>query len=150
MNSGTDFPPFETIDVLELLPQRPPFVLIDSLLHFDMKRTQTALTVRPDNIFVSDGRFDPCGLIENMAQTCAARIGFANKYIFHRPILIGFIGAVRKLQILRSPRIGERLTTTIDVEEEIFNMTLASARVCAADELLAECTLKIALSEQSV
>lgn len=26
---------FEKIDILDLLPQRPPFVLIDRLVHFD-------------------------------------------------------------------------------------------------------------------
>ena len=45
----------ETIDVLTLLPQRPPFVMIDRLTHFDEVVTTTQLTVRPDNLFMEDG-----------------------------------------------------------------------------------------------
>ena len=63
-----------------LLPQQPPFVMIDTLCRFDEREVETVLTVRPDNVFVDadDGCLSVCGMVENMAQTCAARLGYIN------------------------------------------------------------------------
>ena len=68
----------EDITLKELIPQRPPFVMIDKLLSCDMVVTTTELEVREDNIFVADGRLTAEGLMENIAQTCAARMGYIN------------------------------------------------------------------------
>ena len=71
----------ETIDVQTLLPQRPPFIMIDRLIHFDEVVTTTQLEVRSDNLFIEDGVLNNCVLVENIAQTCAARMGYINQYI---------------------------------------------------------------------
>ena len=88
----------ETIDVLTLLPQRPPFVMIDRLIHFDEVVTTTQLEVRPDNLFMeADGLLNNCALVENIAQTCAARMGYINQYIYKERVRLGFIGSIKKL-----------------------------------------------------
>ncbi|MBQ0020708.1 MAG: pseudouridylate synthase [Bacteroidales bacterium] len=133
------------IDVLELLPQRPPFVMIDHLVHFDRILTQSELTVRRDNVFFDEGRLTASGLVENIAQTCAARMGYINM-MSAQPVMLGFIGAVRNLQVHRTPVEGEVLTTSITVKEEVFQMTLVDANVMVGDEILVECEMKIALS----
>jgi predicted hotdog family 3-hydroxylacyl-ACP dehydratase len=138
---------FDEINILDILPQRPPFVMIDALLHCDGERTETALRVRQENIFCDGGRLSESGLIENIAQTCAARMGYINKYIHRHAVKIGFIGAIRNLEILRLPREGERLTTRIDTVEEIFRMTLVNATVRAGRETLAACEMKIAITD---
>jgi hypothetical protein len=66
------------ISVNELLPQQPPFVMVDGLLHFDKVKTITRLLVKSDNIFVENGEFSASGVIENIAQTCAVRMGYIN------------------------------------------------------------------------
>ena len=72
----------ESIDVLTLLPQRPPFVMIDCLTHFDDVLTASRFQVKADNIFMGDdGVLNSCALAENIAQTCAARMGYINQYI---------------------------------------------------------------------
>ena len=76
------------IDVHELLPQQEPFIMIGSLVHFDKLLIITEMEVRESNIFVDDGYFSPSGLMENIAQTCAARIGFVNKYIYKSKLSI--------------------------------------------------------------
>ena len=62
--------------------------MISRLTHFDMVRTVTETEVSAQNIFVEEGRFSASGLIENIAQTCAARIGYVNKYILKKGIQI--------------------------------------------------------------
>ena len=140
----------KTINILELLPQRPPFIMVDKLLHFDEVRTNTCLTVRADNIFVDDDTMTAAGLIENIAQTCAVRLGYINRYIYKKDIKIGFIGAIKNLKIYRLPKLGEELFTSIVVEEEIFQMTLVNAEIKIGDDTLVSAVMKIAMSDMDV
>ena len=137
---------FRDIDIRALLPQQDPFIMIGCLVSFDMQETITETLVCKENIFVEDGHFTASGVIENMAQTCAARIGYINKYILKKDIQLGFIGAIRKLKLLRLPQIGEWITTIINVKEEVFGMILVSATVKTGNEIIAESEMKIALS----
>lgn len=135
------------IDIHELLPQQEPFVMVGRLVYFDMGRTVTETVVSDTNLLVEDGLFSASGVIENIAQTCAARIGYINKYILKKGIQLGFIGAIRNLRLHRLPEVGETIETTVLTLEEIFGMTLVSACVRIGEELIAESEMKIALSE---
>lgn len=137
------------IDIHLLLPQQEPFVMIGTLTGFDRTLTVTETVVSAGNIFVDDGQFTAAGLMENIAQTCAARIGYVNKFILKRGIQLGFIGAVRNMTVRRLPRVGERITTRVEVKEDVFGMTLADATVTAAGgEVLATTEMKIAVKNQ--
>ncbi|MDR1918373.1 MAG: pseudouridylate synthase [Tannerellaceae bacterium] len=137
---------FSEIDITDLLPQRHPFVMIDKLLDFDKERVQTSLQVRKENIFCDEGCLSESGLIENIAQTCAARMGYINKYICDESVKLGFIGSIRNMEILRLPQIGEVLTTEILIVEEIFQMTLVHAAVSIGEERIASCEMKISIT----
>lgn len=131
-------------DILTLLPQRPPMVMVDRLLHCDTVVTVTELTVRKDNIMVDDGRMSACGLIENIAQTCAARMGYIN-LSKGEEVRVGVIGALRDMEIHSLPPVGSRIETRIEVSDEVFGMTLAHAESRSGDTLLCSGTIKIAL-----
>ena len=135
------------IDVHSLLPQQEPFVMIGFLAHFDKTLTVTETEIKADNIFVDQGYFSASGLMENVAQTCAARIGYVNKYILKKDIQIGFIGAVRNFEVLGLPRVGDVITTRVEVKEEVFGMTLAEATVVCQDKVLVTTEMKIAVKE---
>lgn len=135
------------IDIHELLPQQEPFVMVDKLIHFEMEKTVTETMITTENIFTEDGEFSASGIIENIAQTCAVRIGYINKYILKKGIQLGFIGAVRNLRLYRLPKVGEVIHTTVLTIEEIFGMTLVKATVTSGNEILTESEMKIALSE---
>lgn len=138
---------FGKIDIHELLPQQEPFVMVGKLRHFDMEKTITTTKIVDSNILVEKGVFTASGIIENIAQTCAARIGYVNKYILKKGIQLGFIGAIRNLNLYRCPRVGEVIETSIITIEEIFGMTLVTATVKVGDEIIADSEMKIALSE---
>lgn len=138
---------FGKIDIHELLPQQEPFVMVGKLRHFDMEKTITTTKIVDSNIFVEKGVFTASGIIENIAQTCAARIGYVNKYILKKGIQLGFIGAIRNLNLYRCPRVGEVIETSIITIEEIFGMTLVTATIKVGDEIIAHSEMKIALSE---
>lgn len=135
-----------SVNVLDLIPQRPPFIMIDCLTHFDPVITSSRFTVCDNNLFFSEGRLLASGLIENIAQTCAARIGYINR-LSNEVIKLGFIGAVRNLKIYKTPLAGDTIYTTITVKEEVFQMTLVDAVVKLNDETIAEAEMKIALSD---
>ena len=134
------------VDIQELIPQRPPFVMVDRLLHFDRIVTTSEFAVREDNIFLEGDELQPEGLVENIAQTCAARIGYVN-LMNKESVRLGFIGAVRNLSIIRTPKIGETIETTITVKEEIFQMTLVDAEIRLNGSVIVNAEMKIALSD---
>ena len=136
----------EEIDILTLIPQRPPFVMVDRLLHFDTQTTITEFEVRADNIFVDDGKLSSEGLVENIAQTCAARMGYIS-LMSHTPVKVGVIGAISNMTINFLPQCGARLTTRIDLLEEVFQMTLVNAQVTVGEEVVASANMKIALTD---
>lgn len=133
------------IDIHELLPQREPFVMVGSLTYFDKVHTVTETVIEAENIFVDDGCFTASGLIENVAQTCAVRIGYVNKYILKKGIQIGYIGAMNNFEIKALPSVGDTITTTVEVVEEVFGMTLAVATVTLDSYVIAMTNMKIAV-----
>jgi predicted hotdog family 3-hydroxylacyl-ACP dehydratase len=137
------------IPILELLPQRPPFVMVDHLTDYSETQSSCCLTIRPDNIFLEKGCLAPSGIIEHIAQTCAARLGYYNCYILKTGVRLGFIGEVKDLNILRLPREGETIETTITVMQEIFDVTLVTAEVRVGTEVIVTTRLKIAQGEAS-
>jgi predicted hotdog family 3-hydroxylacyl-ACP dehydratase len=138
----------EDLSILDLLPQRPPFVMVDKLLHCDHEITKTAFTVREDNIFLHNGALSEAGLIENIAQSCAARAGNFSKNEGNGSVKIGFIGAIRNLEIVRLPKTDETMVTQINLVEEVFNMTLVNATVKIENEIIASGEMKISLTDK--
>lgn len=131
-------------DILELIPQRMPIVMVDEFLGIEENRSRTSLTVSGGNIFVDNGEFSECGLIEHIAQSAAARVG----YIFkckNQAIPIGYIGAVNDFVLVENPKIGDTITTTIEVIQEVFNITLIKALCVVNDREVASCKMKIFL-----
>lgn len=134
------------VDILDLLPQRPPFVMVDRLLSFEHNKVETELTIREDNVFVDNGHFSVSGMNENIAQTCAARMGYISLGNADN-VKLGFIGAIDSFKAYRTPLTGEVIHTVMEVIEEVFNVVMASATMYSGEEIIAESRLKIALSD---
>ena len=95
-------------DILAFIPQRPPFVMVDELLFVGGSTAITKFKITPDNIFMAGGQLTEPALVENIAQTAAARIGYiCNEK--KEPVPVGFIGAVQNLQIMALPGVGDEL-----------------------------------------
>lgn len=137
------------IGIRSLLPQRDPFVAVDCLVHYDDIEVVTETLVRADSLFTEDGRMTAAGLMENIAQSCAARIGFRTLYVLGLDkVDIGVIGALRNMEIHALPLAGQTLTTRVTVKEEAFGITLVEASVESEGQLLAEGEMKIALKNE--
>lgn len=121
--------------------------MVDRLLCCDDKAATTVLQVREDNLFCEGGVMAATGIIENIAQTCAARIGYQT-LSDGKAVKIGVIGAISKMSINELPKVGDTITTHIEIEEEVFGMTLVRAEVKKEGIVIAETSMKIALTDE--
>ena len=131
-------------NIIELIPQRAPIVMVEEFLGIEESVSRSCLTILADNIFVDNGELSECGLIEHIAQSAAARVG----YIFkskNQPIPLGYIGSVNNFELKAKAKVGERVFTTIEVLQEVFNITLIQARCYVEDVEIASCKMKIFL-----
>jgi len=129
-------------DILSLIPQKPPFIMIDKLLYSNETVTRASFLVKEENIFVETGEFCEAGLMENIAQTAAAGAGYIAR-LENKPVSAGYIGAVKNLEIKVLPKINDELITEIKIETRVFEFMLISARVCCKGELVAACEMRI-------
>ena len=129
-------------NIQALIPQRPPFVMIDKLLYSGETFTRTSFRITEGNIFLETGEFCEAGLMENIAQTAAARAGYISR-LENKPVSVGYIVAVKNLEILVLPKINDELITEIKIENQVFDFILLSGRVYCKDKLVATCEMKI-------
>jgi len=133
-------------NVLNYIPQRLPIVMIDTLVRAEGAVTETSLTIQQDTLFVKDSVFHEPGLIENIAQTAAAGVGYACA-VTNTSVPVGFIGAIKNLTIQYLPKVGDTLHTRVEVLEEIFDMTLIKGESFVGTTLAASCEMKIVLKK---
>lgn len=131
-----------TDNITEYIPQRTPIVMIGGILEVKDNVTRTGLHIAADNLFVEEGKLMPPGLLENMAQTAAARIGYIAQQE-NTPVPIGFIGAVKDFEVFELPPAESFIETTTTIESQVFNATSVKAKVTLNGKVMAQCELKI-------
>jgi predicted hotdog family 3-hydroxylacyl-ACP dehydratase len=126
--------------------------MVDRLVFYDDVTATTVFEIKEDNLFCHGGAMEEAALIENIAQTCAAHTGYRAKMQSGRDeeIKIGYLGMIKDLKIMRKARVGEILFTTIGIKAEIFSTTLAQAKIRVDNETIAECEMKIFLTDKTV
>ena len=133
-------------NILSLIPQRAPFVMVDKLLYADETSAITNFLINEKNIFVVNGKFREAGLVENMAQTAAAHAGHISSTQKKIPA-IGYIGDVKNLEIVELPEIDDELETEIKIENQIFEVTIITGKITCKKKLIASCEMKIFISQ---
>ncbi len=133
------------INVETLLPQRRPFIFIDKLVECTQDFAKTVFNIKPDNILVIDNVLSEAGLMENIAQTCAARIGYLNRK-GGKGVSIGVIGSVKNFEIKMLPAANQTIETHIKVLNVFASITMVEAIVKLNDEIIATGEMKV--SEQ--
>lgn len=135
-------------DILAFIPQRPPFVMIDTVLGATDTVSQASFTIPEGYLFVENGRFTEPGIVEHMAQAAAAGTGYKAS-MEHRPAPVGFIGALKGLQIQRLPFVGETMNTTIQFVHQVLNAHIVQATTRIGEDTIATCELKIFLQTET-
>ncbi len=123
-------------NITDFIPQRKPIVMIDDLLEASDLHSVTSLQIRRDNFFVEGEKLAEPGLVENIAQTAAAQVGYQCS-IKKIPVPLGYIAAVKNLTISKLPVVDSRITTSIRIVNQVMDVTLAEGIV--VDEQGREC-----------
>lgn len=139
--------PISDLSMDLLLPQQPPFRFVDSLESYTEQETVVSLTVGGGHMLMDGDTLSAAGLLEHMAQASAVRAGYRS-YLLGEELRIGYIGQVRKYQINRLPRRGERLETTVTLVQDFFLISLVDVTVRCGEEVLASASLKSATQEE--
>lgn len=137
-------------NILELIPQRYPMVMLDCLVSCNKKQVVSQLTIRQDNLFLNKHGLTSAGMMEAMAQTAAARTGFLMKNQpggANKKIPVGVIGSIKNFRLNFQPLIGSVIVTTVSIEHEVLQATVVKGKVEMNGELAAESDLQIFLTE---
>jgi predicted hotdog family 3-hydroxylacyl-ACP dehydratase len=132
--------------ILDLIPQRPPMVMVDHVTSYEPGRIETEFAIGPSNLFVYEGMFTESGMLENIAQTAAAMVGI-DAQRRNVPVPLGFIGGISKVKVNGYAQLGDSVTTRVEVLQEVFHVTLVRARCMKSEQVLLECEMKIAIQQ---
>ncbi len=131
--------------VQNLIPQKYPFVMVDKLFYFSENKLVSGFSPSNDNIFSFQSFFTTSGLIENMAQTVALFTGY-QYYLKNEEAPTGYIGAIKKVEIIELPEVGEELVTTVNILHEIMGVTLVNSKVECNGKIIASSEMKTVLA----
>ncbi|MCQ2350726.1 MAG: hypothetical protein MJ003_02005 [Paludibacteraceae bacterium] len=139
-------PLFVGEQIKELIPQRSPIMMVDTLYESTSEEAITGLTIKEDNLFCKNGKFTEPGLIEHIAQSASAFAGYQAR-IEGKPAPIGYIGEIKKFHLISFPKTGSSLTTHIKVMGIVGNVTLLQAETTCKNETVCTTGLKIAIED---
>ncbi|WP_340115069.1 hypothetical protein [Maribellus mangrovi] len=131
----------------ELIPQRAPFILVDKLIEFDKQCFKSKFYLSPDHYFARDKVFAAEGLIENMAQTAAAGVGYEYRQAA-KDIKIGYIGAIQKVAINELPLLLTTITTVVTRTNTVMNVEIVKCEVFNKNgRLIASSEMKVFINQ---
>src|SRR5450432_2960623 len=139
---------FEIQNASELIPQKPPFVLVDKLLFVDANTSLCSFVIPEGNIFMKNGYYSTPGMVESMAQTAAAGTGYLFKNE-NKNVPVGYIGSVQKLEVMDWPPVNAEITMEIRLFTNIMQVSLVSGLVKYAGRIMASCEMKIFVNSLS-
>jgi predicted hotdog family 3-hydroxylacyl-ACP dehydratase len=132
--------------ITDLIPQRPPMVMIDRLVHAEEKSAEGRLYITGSNIFCHNGYLQEAGMVEFIAQTAAAWKGFEQLSIGQK-VRLGFIGAIKNLVTHSLPAIDTEIISEVIKDGELLGYTIISGRVLQGGNTLAQCEMRIKLGQ---
>lgn len=128
-----------------LIPQKFPFVMVDKLISFSENFITSGFTIEETNIFTKDGIFQEAGLIEHMAQSVALYTGY-QFYLKNEPAPMGYIGAIKSLDIFKLPKVNDNIITKVNVLQEFSGVTLVEISVYLNEVEIANGQMKTVLA----
>ena len=133
-------------DISHLIPQKKPFVMVHSLTAFSAENVISTFKITQENLFISNGVFLEFGLIENMAQTVALHTGY-DYFLKGLQAPTGYIGAIKKTEILKLPKLNEEITTEAKILHEFMGVTLVDIIVYSSlKEKIASAQMKTVIA----
>lgn len=122
--------------------------MVDALVECNEAGSCTTFLVTADNILVNDGKLTEAGLTENIAQTAAAGTGYKHQ-LLKEAVPVGYIGAIKNLEVFDLPDVGDTLETTVSIQNKVFDVTIIAGTVKCNGKLIAQCEMKIFINNNN-
>ncbi|MCJ7467118.1 MAG: ABC transporter permease [Maribacter sp.] len=143
------------IDIKNFLPHRAPMLMVDNIISIDAVSVTAEFNIGTDCIFLENEQLTETGLIENAAQACSAIVG--QSYFEVDDLegkgnkIIGYISAIKKVEILQLPRVDETLITKAKLisryDTDQMSICTIAGSTFRNDELIVDCTLNFLIHE---
>ncbi len=129
-------------DITQLVPHRPPMLLIDRLLADDAEFVRIEAIIKPGSFFLTEHGMPAWVGVELMAQTVASWAGLRSVQ-GGKPVMLGFLLGTRRYECTRPffP-VGARLE--IEARQELVadnGLAVFACRILFEGELLASAQL---------
>lgn len=135
--------------ILKLIPQRPPFVLVDKIYLHSEKEILSGFTVPEKHVLVNEnGELSESGIIEHFAQTIALHQGY-NFFKKNEAAPVGYIGSIRNIDIFALPKIGQEIRTKIIILNQILGVTMVSGEVLLNDKTIATGEMRTIVAKEN-
>ena len=135
----TAYPP-----IVELVPHRPPMLLLDRVLSYDGERVVCETVLEAGSPFVDQGQVPAVVGIEYMAQAIAAGAGLSARDKGETAARMGFLLDCRDLTIaVDSFQVGDRLTVEACRTWGEKELGSFACKVRRGDEVLVEGALTV-------
>lgn len=136
-------------DILQYIPQRPPFVMVDKVYEHGEQHLVSGFLIDEDNCLCQENSFQEGGLIENMAQTAALFAGIRYEALGEKTP-VGFIAGIKNLEVHQLPKVSDEIHTHIQLTHEVGGIQVVEGKVYDADDaIIAHCELKIFINPES-
>lgn len=138
--------PFKKDFVENLIPQKSPFAMVDTLYDYTENSLVSGFRIEQENIFFDNGHFAESGLIEHMAQSVALHTGY-QFFLKNEPAPTGYIGSIKEIQISQLPKLGDEIRTTVNILHEFGGITLVEIETNLGDRKIANGQMKTVLAQ---
>lgn len=119
-------------------------ILIDTLQYHVSTSLISRLLVVKESLFVTSKQFSEAGILEHMAQSVALHTGYSG-YLNKKATREGYIGAIKKAEILQLPRVGEIITTQVTISYSAMDMTLVHIESKVVEKIIATAEMSTVL-----
>lgn len=132
-------------EVAAYIPQQHPFALIDTLYHCLPEQAWAGLLVRADHLLVQQHYLSEAGIIESMAQAMALKSGYEARQQSAAPPRVGFIAALKEVQIHALAPVGSTLVTHVAVLLQALDVLVVKATCGYGRTPVAQCEMRLFL-----
>src|SRR6187402_1976338 len=129
-----------------LIPQRFPFVMVDTLYSYSETELVSGFTIPEDAIFLENGSFNESGIIEHMAQSVALHTGY-QFYLRNMQAPTGYIGSIKDIVINKLPKLHDEVRTSVSILQEFGGITLVDVVTKLNDVEIARGQMKTVLAK---
>ena len=134
--------------ICKLIPQQPPFVLVDKLVEYEADRIVSAFDIPEQHVLVaSSGTLTEAGVIEHFAQTIALHQGY-DYFTRNLSPPVGYIGSIKDFKVHLLPRVGQQLSTTIHILQKMFGVTAVRGEVRCQGSLIATGEMRTVIAKE--